>query len=129
MALTSGTPDGTPAGRPRRSRRRTWLVLVLFLVLAVPAVGLGVVYFAPAMFLGPSKDSDSTGEIRVGMRPPEVAKVLAIEPPERGFVGSITWAKDGRVLRVRFVQGRVAGVEEGNLPVPLPFNRVAAGGQ
>ena len=72
MALTSNTPDA-PGPRPRRSSRRFWVVALLLLLLAVPAAGLGVVYFAPTVFLGPSKDADSTGEIRVGMRPPEVA--------------------------------------------------------
>src|SRR5438552_2120985 len=89
MALTSNTPDAPGGPRPRRSSRRFWLVALLLLLLAVPAVGLGVVYFAPTVFLGPSKDSDSTGEIRVGMRPSEVAKALSIEAPQRGFVGSI----------------------------------------
>lgn len=126
MALTSNTPDA-PGARPRRSSRRFWLVASLLLLLALPAVGLGVVYFAPTVFLGPSKDADSTGEIRVGMRPPEVAKALSIEAPQLrgGFVGSITWAKDGRVLRIRFTQGRVAGVEEGSLPVPVSLTRVS----
>jgi hypothetical protein len=129
MALTSNAPD-TAGARPRRSRRRVLIVVALLVLLAVPAVGLGVVYFAPSAFLGPSKDADSTGEIKVGMRPPEVAKVLSINAPDRGFpdrgfVGTITWAKDGRVLRVKFAQGRVSGVEEGSLPVPLTFNRVA----
>jgi len=125
MALTSGAPDA-PGGRPRRSSRRWWLAAVVLLLLAVPAVGLGVVYFAPAVFLGPPKDADSTGEIKVGMRPPEVAKVLAIDAQlKRGFAGSVTWARDGRVLRVRFAQGRVVGVEEGSLPVPLTLARVS----
>jgi hypothetical protein len=96
----------------------------VLLLLAVPAVGLGIVYLAPSVFLGPSQDTDSTGEIRVGMWPREVAKVLAIEEPERGFVGSITWAKDGRVLRIRFAQGRVVGIEEGSLPIPVKLTRV-----
>lgn len=128
MALTSNAPEGSPAGRPRRSRRGVWLVvLVPVLVVTVPAVGFGVMYFAPSAFLGPEKDADSTGEIRTGMRPAEVAQVLAIDAPERGFVGTVTRAKDGRVVRVRFAQGRVAGVEEGSLPVPLTYSRVAAG--
>jgi hypothetical protein len=127
MALTSNTPDA-PGDRPRRcSRRGFWLVVMLLLLLAVPAVGLGVVYLAPTAFLGPSKDADSTGEIRVGMRPPEVAKVLSIDAPARGFVGSITWARDGRVLRIRFTQGRVVGVEEGSLPMPVTLTRVSEG--
>jgi hypothetical protein len=124
MALTTNTPD-PPGGRPRRSSRRFWLIALLLLLLALPAVGLGVVYFAPTVFLGPTKDADSTGEIRIGMRPPEVAKALSIQAPERGFVGSITWAKDGRVLRIRFTQGRVAGIEEGSLPVPLSLTRIS----
>jgi hypothetical protein len=124
MALTSGTADAPAGNRPRRSRRRFWLVVVVLLVLAVPAFGLGVVYLAPTAFLGPPKEADSTGEIKKGMRPAEVAKVLSIDSPPGGFIGTITWARDGRVLRVRFVQGRVNGVEEGSLPLPVTMTKV-----
>lgn len=128
MALTSGAADGPGVGLPRGSRRRFWLVAVVLLVLAIPAVGLGVIYLAPTVFLGPPKEADSTGDIRKGMRPDDVGKVLALDKaPERGFVGTITWAKDGRVLRVRFDQGRVVGVEEGTVPLPVTTTYVTEG--
>src|SRR4051812_5894560 len=78
MAITSQTAGGPPGTRPRRrwSARRTLGVVAVILVLAVPAAGLGVLYLAPTVFLKSSGDADSTGQVRVGMRPAEVAQVL-----------------------------------------------------
>ena len=78
----------------------------------------------PALFLASSGDSDSTGTIRVGMPVRAVANVLQIDAPPRAFSGSITWGRSGRLVRVRFVQGKVVGVEEGHVPLPVNVNKV-----
>ena len=49
---------------------------------------------------------------------------LDIEAPPRAFSGTITWGRDGRILRVRFDTGKVVAIEEGRLPFAVTVTKV-----
>ena len=126
LALSSRV--GTMGAEPERKlfSKRTLIIGVLLLLVGVPAAAAGAVYAFPTMTLAQAGEADSLGTIRVGMPVREVCKVLDIEPPPRAFSGTITWGRDGRVLRIRFTDGKAVAIEEGNLPLPVTVNKIQA---
>jgi hypothetical protein len=113
------------AGRPKS--RRLWIVLgVLAAIIVLPLVYMGLVYADPEPFLGDESLRDSTGRLGVGMPVKQAAGVLELSPADtdrvsaRGFKGSVTRARGGRVVRVTVWTGHVNGIRDGDLPIPVP---------
>ncbi len=124
LALSSrvGTLGEEP--RPRLFSRRNLLIAAAVLFIGVPLAVISFIFTAPTYCLSPAGEADSLGTIRVGMPVREVCKVLDIESPPRAFSGMITWGRGGRMLRLRFIDGKVVAIEEGNLPFTVTVTKV-----
>ena len=105
--------------------RSPWEILsnngVAFVVAFVVVTALGWVaaeWYTSAP-VGPSRESDSTGRVRVGMHVSRLAGLPGTIPgdptlaPGSSASGSLVSDGGGRVLRVRFRGGRVTSVQEG----------------
>ena len=124
MSSRVGAMGGTAAPPRGWFSRRTLLVVALLLLVGLPAAGAATVAVAPTLFLEPAGDADSLGAIRTGMTVRNACAALDIEAPPRAFSGTITWGRDGRILRVRFDTGKVVAIEEGRLPFAVTVTKV-----
>lgn len=124
LALSSrvGTMGEEP--RPGLFSRRNLIILAAVLFISVPLGLASFIYTAPTYCLSPAGEADSLGAIRVGMPVREVCKTLDIESPPRAFSGTITWGRGGRMLRLRFTDGKVVAIEEGNLPFTVTVTKI-----
>ena len=91
--------------------------MVAFLV--VTALGWVASEWYTSAPVGPPRQSDSTGRVRVGMHVSELAGLRGAVPgdpvlaPGSTASGTLVHDHGNRVLRVRFSSGRVTSVEEG----------------
>jgi hypothetical protein len=115
--------DTTPRAK-KRSTTRLILVVGGLIFVGVAATGLATVFLAPTVFLEPAGEADSLGAVRIGMPVREWCAALGIELPPRAFSGFITWGRDGRILRVRFTDGKAVAIEEGRLPFAVTVTKV-----
>jgi hypothetical protein len=133
LALSpQGRADRPPPEVPRRSRRVWWVLGVVGLLVAVPIGYVLIVYADPELFLGDVGLQDSAGRIGVPMPADRLADALALTPAERGrvgrrgFKGSVTSARGRRLVRVTVWSGVVNGVQDADLPFPVPgWTRIA----
>lgn len=134
---TRTAPGGGGGGPAVGSRTPIYLGLGLVAVLAVGGMVMNRVAARrqpPAELTRPT-ETDSTGRVRVGMPMADVARVLDAEagrrPSAAGSVtskfpdgltksGTLTWAKDSRVLVVVFDGGKAAFLHEHRTDTPGP---------
>jgi hypothetical protein len=126
LALSSRV--GSLGEEPRHGvfSRRNLIILAVVLLIGVPLAAISSIFMFPTYCLEAAGEVDSLGAIRVGMPVREVCKALDIEAPPRAFSGTITWGRGGRMLRIRFTDGKVVAIEEGSLPFAVTVTKVQA---
>jgi hypothetical protein len=127
LALSPVGRADRPLPRTPGRSRRLWIALgVLALLVALPLGYVGLVYADPDLFLDDVSLRDSTGRIGVPMPAGRLGTALPLTEAElarvggRGFKGSITSARGRRLVRVTVWAGVVNGVQDGDLPFPVP---------